>query len=115
LISYAIFIITYAIWIKKKPQNLRTLPLEDQDIILEATLDDDNILLISHVLKINPYEPLLFLRPFKKSVQLGKKTRHLAALVGVIDTKLGRAMCGYLPKASDWRIHGVEMGMKERE
>ena len=90
---------------RKSPKTYVPCPLEDQDILLEAKLDDGNILLIARVLKIKPYEPLLFIRPFNPSVQLGKIARHHVAVVGVDDTK-HVAMYGNIPLAIDWIIHG---------
>ena len=93
-------------------------PLEDHDMFLETKLDDGNISLIGRVLEIKAYE--LFLLPsfVKPILEIGKKTRHLSAVVRVHDIEIGGAMCKYLPVASDrWWIHGGRnrMGMEGEE
>ena len=90
-------------------------PLEDHDMFLETKLDDGNISLIGRVLEIKAHELLVvvFLL-FKPILEIGKKIRHLGAVVRVDDIEIGRAMCEHLPVASDW-IHGGRMGKKRGE
>lgn len=92
-------------------------PLEDHDMFLETKLDDGNISLIGRVLEIKAHELVLLPSFVKPILQIGKKTRHLSAVVRVHDIEIGLAMCKHLPVASDrWcRIHGGgdRMGMEE--
>ena len=86
-------------------------------MFLETKLDDGNISLIGRVLEIKAHELVLLPSFVKPILEIGKKTRHLSAVVRVHDIEIGAAMCKHLPVASDrWcRIHGGgdRMGMEE--
>jgi hypothetical protein len=83
-------------------------------MFLETKLDDGNIFSIGRVLEIKAHELVYFLRLFKPSLEIGKKTLHLGAVVRVDDIEIGRAMCEHLPVASDRWIHGGGDGEEER-
>ena len=107
-------LLSYAIFLSENGMTNLPCPLEDHDIFLETKLDDSNISLIGCVLEIKAHELVLLLSFVKPILEIGKKIRHLGAVVRVDDIEIGRAMCEHLPVASDW-IHGGRMGKKKGE
>lgn len=99
-------LLSYAIFLSENGMTNLPCPLEDHDIFLETKLDDSNISLIGCVLEIKAHELVLLLSFVKQILEIGKKIRHLGAVVRVNDFEIGIAMCKHRPVASDRWIHG---------
>ena len=82
-------------------------------MVLVSNLDDGNISLITRVLEIKAKELVFIL--VNPSLQIGKKTQDLSAVVHVDDIEKGLAMCWHIQKPNTNLIHGGGLGKKRGE